>query len=52
MDFALTTVYKTANYTAQANELVSCDVSAGSFNVILPSAPADKTRIVVKLDTV
>jgi hypothetical protein len=43
-------VYKTANYTANPFELVNCDISAASFKVTLPSAPADKTVIYVKLN--
>ena len=43
-------VSKTTNYTAQPFELVNCDVSAASFKVTLPSAPADKTVIWVKLN--
>lgn len=45
----LTCVSKTANYTANPNELINCDVSGGSFTITLPSAPADKTIIFVKL---
>lgn len=42
-------VTKTSNYTAQPYDLVLCDVSAGSFTVTLPSAPANGTLISVKL---
>lgn len=48
----LNCVSKTANYTAQPSELVNCDISAGSFTVTLPSAPADKTIIYVKLNSI
>ena len=48
----LTSVYKTANYTANPFELVSCNISGGSFTVTLPSAPADGTQIVVKLNQI
>jgi hypothetical protein len=46
----LTSVSKTANYSANPGELVSCDVSGGSFTVTLPSSPADKSVIYVKLN--
>lgn len=37
------TTTKTSAYTATANQLVLCDISAGSFTVTLPSAPAAGT---------
>jgi hypothetical protein len=40
---------KTSNYTANANELVPCDISIGSFTVTLPTAPIDGTRVQVKI---
>lgn len=43
------TAVKTANYTAAAGDLVLCDISAGSFTVTFPTAPADKTQIGVKV---
>jgi hypothetical protein len=43
------TAVKTANYTAAAGDFVPVDASGGSITVTLPSAPADKTRIAVKL---
>jgi hypothetical protein len=43
---------KTAAYTVGANELVPCDTTSGSFIVTLPTAPADKTRVIIKkIDT-
>ncbi len=46
----LTCVSKTANYTAQPFELVNCDLSVSSLDITLPSAPADKTIIWVKVN--
>jgi hypothetical protein len=43
------TAVKTAAYTAAAGDLVVADTSASAFAVTLPSAPADKTAIAVKL---
>ena len=43
------TAVKTANYTASAEDFVPCDISGGSFTVTLPTAPADQTRVGVKL---
>jgi hypothetical protein len=40
---------KTANYTAAPNDLVLVDASAATRTVTLPTAPADKTQIGVKL---
>lgn len=48
----LTCVSKTVNNTANPSELVNCDISAGSFKVTLPSAPADGTVIFVKLNQI
>ena len=45
------TAVKTANYNAVPGDLVACDVSAGSFTVTLPTAPADQTTIGVVLVT-
>jgi hypothetical protein len=39
---------KTANYTAAANELVKVDPTSGPVTITLPTAPADKTRVLVK----
>jgi hypothetical protein len=39
------TTVKTSNYSANVGEMVICDISGGSFTVILPTAPADKSRI-------
>jgi lysophospholipase L1-like esterase len=44
-----TTAIKTSAYTAAANELVTTDATSGSVPVTLPAAPADKTRIAVKM---
>lgn len=46
-----TTVVKTSAYNAQPDELIPCDISGGSFAITLPSAPTDKTKITVKLNT-
>jgi hypothetical protein len=43
------TAIKVANYTAVVGDIVICDISAGSFTVTLPSAPADKSGIRVKV---
>ena len=43
------TVIKTANYIATASDFVLVDVSGGSVTVTLPTTPADKTLIGVKL---
>jgi len=42
------TATKTSAYTAVAGEFVPCDVSAGTFNVTLPTAPANGTQVAVK----
>lgn len=42
------TSVKTSNYTAVVNDLVKCDVTSG-FTVTLPTAPADKSEIMVKI---
>jgi hypothetical protein len=42
---------KSANYSAAANEFVPTDVSAGSFNLTFPNAPADGTLIATKIIT-
>jgi len=49
---SLTNVVKNANYTANPFELISCDISAGSFTVTLPDAPVDKAVVYVKLNTI
>ena len=46
------TAVKTSAYTAAANDLVVVDASAGNVTVTLPTAPADGTRIAVKLISV
>jgi hypothetical protein len=43
------TSVQTANYTATAFQLVSCDISSGSFTVTLPSAPASGTLVGVEV---
>lgn len=43
------TAVKTANYTAAAQDEVPCDVTAGSFTVTLPTAPTDRSRVLVKI---
>lgn len=45
------TTIKTANYTANPFEFIPCDLTTSSFTVTLPSAPADKTIIEVKVIT-
>jgi len=48
--FALVpTGVQTSNYTAAANQLVVCDSSSGALSVTLPTAPADRTLIGIKL---
>ena len=43
------TAVKTSAYPAAANDYVPVDISGGSVTVTLPTAPADKTRIGVKI---
>jgi hypothetical protein len=43
-----TTAKKTANYTAAANEIIPADSTSGAITITFPTAPADKTRVVVK----
>lgn len=43
-----TTAVKTAAYTAAVNELVPCNATSAGFTITLPTAPADKTRVIVK----
>lgn len=44
------TAVKTANYTAAVSDLVPCDITTtGSFTVTLPTAPADKSVIAIKI---
>lgn len=45
------TAVKTANYTAAAGEFVPVDTTSGGVTVTLPNAPADKTRVGVKMVT-
>lgn len=43
---------KTTTYTAAVNDIVPCDATSAGFAVTLPTAPADKSRIIVKkIDT-
>lgn len=46
------TAVKTVNYTAVAGDLVPVDLAAQSVTVTLPTAPADKTQVGVKVVTV
>jgi lysophospholipase L1-like esterase len=39
----------TSNYNANAGDFIPCDNTGGSFTITLPSAPADRTLISVKL---
>jgi hypothetical protein len=43
-----TAAVKTSAYTAAVGELVPCDTTAGAFTVTLPTAPADRSLVVVK----
>lgn len=43
---------KTSAYTAAAADYVPVDISAGSLTVTLPTAPADKTQVGVKITKV
>lgn len=43
-----TTAVKTGAYTAGVNEIVPCDSTTAGFIVTLPTAPVDKTRVIVK----
>lgn len=43
------TAVKTADYTAAANDLVPVDASGAARTVTLPTAPADRTRVGVKV---
>jgi hypothetical protein len=43
------TAVKTSAYTASPGDLVACDISGGGFTVELPQAPADQTRVAVKV---
>jgi hypothetical protein len=43
-----TTAVKTTTYAASANQLIPADATSAGFTVTLPTAPADKTRMVVK----
>lgn len=42
------TAVKTSAYTAAVQDLIPCDATSAAFPVTLPSAPADKSRVVVK----
>lgn len=46
------TSLKTSAYTAAVEELIPCDISAGSFSVTLPSAPADGAIVEVLVNDV
>lgn len=43
------TAVKSANYNATAGQLVPVDISAGSFTITLPTAPADQTQVCVEV---
>lgn len=43
------TAVKVANYTAVPTDFVPCNVSGGSFTVTLPTAPADGSRVGIKV---
>ena len=43
------TAVKTGTYTAAAGDFVPVDTSSGSVTVTLPTAPADKSRIEIKM---
>lgn len=43
------TAVKTSAYTAAVNDRVMCDTTSAGFVVTLPSTPADKSRIAVRL---
>jgi hypothetical protein len=45
------TAVKTVNYTATAADLVPVDLASQSVTVTLPTAPADKTQVGVKVVT-
>jgi hypothetical protein len=49
--FLVPTAVKNANYNAAAADLVRCDISAGSFTVTLPTAPANNTQVCVEVVT-
>jgi hypothetical protein len=43
-----TTAVQTTTYSATANQLIPADATSAAFTVTLPTAPADKTRLLVK----
>lgn len=45
------TAIKTSNYSAVINDFIPCDNTSGSFTVILPTTPADKSVIGIKTVT-
>ncbi|HEX3786092.1 MAG TPA: glycosyl hydrolase family 28-related protein [Pseudonocardiaceae bacterium] len=42
------TSVQTTTYTASANQLIPADATSVSFTITLPTAPADKTRMIIK----
>jgi hypothetical protein len=40
---------KTSSYTAAANDFIKTDATSGTVPITLPTAPADKTRIAIKM---
>lgn len=49
--FLVPTAVKTGAYTAVAGDFVPVDTTSGAITITLPTAPADKTRVAVKLVT-
>jgi len=49
MNGLVPTTVKTGAYTAVAQEYVPCDTTSASFTVTLPTTPADKTTMGVKM---
>lgn len=44
-----TTAVKTSNYSASAGDLIPTDATSSSFTVTLPTTPADKSQVAVKM---
>lgn len=47
-DVALSSVSKTANYTATANQMISADATGAAFAITLPTTPPVGTQVMVK----
>lgn len=43
------TAVKTSNYSAAANDLIPVNAASGNIVITLPTAPADKTQVAVKM---